>query len=69
MLRRERLDLHSGVIDANHQGFSYRGLHVCDGLAIPADLGVNPSLTIPTLAERAIARVMPKDAMAAEEGA
>jgi cholesterol oxidase len=41
-----------GVIDSNHQVFNYPGLYVCDGSVIPANLGVNPSLTITALAER-----------------
>ena len=45
----------TGVIDAYHRVFGYPGLHVVDGSAIPANLGVNPSLTITALAERAIA--------------
>ncbi|WP_250038101.1 GMC oxidoreductase [Paractinoplanes maris] len=45
----------SGVVDAYHRVFGYDGLHVIDGSAVPANLGVNPSLTITALAERAIA--------------
>lgn len=45
----------SGVIDAYHRVFGYEGLHVIDGSAVPANLGVNPSLTITALAERAVA--------------
>jgi cholesterol oxidase len=41
-----------GVIDAQHQVFGYPGLYVVDGSAIPANVGVNPSLTITALAER-----------------
>jgi cholesterol oxidase len=44
----------SGVIDSRHQVFGYRGLYVCDGSAIPANLGVNPSLTITAMTERAM---------------
>lgn len=40
------------VIDKNHQVFHYPGLYVCDGSVIPANLGVNPSLTITAMAER-----------------
>lgn len=41
-----------GVIDANHEVFGHPGLYVVDGAAIPANVGVNPSLTITALAER-----------------
>ncbi|MBN2548058.1 MAG: GMC family oxidoreductase [Anaerolineales bacterium] len=49
-------DSEQGVIDANHQVFGYPGMYVVDGSAIPANVGVNPSLTITALAERAISR-------------
>lgn len=42
-----------GVIDPYHRVFNYPGLHVVDGAAITANLGVNPSLTITAQAERA----------------
>jgi cholesterol oxidase len=45
----------TGVVDAYHRVFGYPGLHVVDGSAVPANLGVNPSLTITALAERAAA--------------
>ena len=45
----------TGVIDAYHRVFGYPGLHVVDGSAVPANLGVNPSLTITAMAERATA--------------
>lgn len=45
-----------GVIDVNHEVFGYPGLYVVDGAAIPANVGVNPSLTITALAERFGAR-------------
>jgi len=47
-------DSDSGVIDAYHRVFGHEGLHVIDGAAIGANLGVNPSLTITAMAERAI---------------
>lgn len=45
----------TGVVDAYHRVFGYQGLHVVDGSAVPANLGVNPSLTITAMAERAMA--------------
>lgn len=44
-----------GVIDAYHRVYGHPGLHVVDGSAISANLGVNPSLTITAQAERAMA--------------
>ena len=44
-----------GVIDQWHRVFGYEGLHVVDGSAMPANPGVNPSLTITAMAERAFA--------------
>jgi cholesterol oxidase len=43
-----------GVIDARHRVFNYPGLYVVDGSAVSANPGVNPSLTITALAERAM---------------
>ena len=48
-------DPQSGVIDQFHRVFGHDGLHVIDGAAIGANLGVNPSLTITAMAERAVA--------------
>jgi cholesterol oxidase len=48
-------DAEKGVIDAYHRVYGYPGLHVVDGSAITANLGVNPSLTITAQAERAMA--------------
>ncbi|MGN6129178.1 MAG: GMC oxidoreductase [Nocardioidaceae bacterium] len=45
----------TGVIDPFQRVFDYPGLHVVDGSAITANLGVNPSLTITAQAERAMA--------------
>jgi cholesterol oxidase len=47
-------DAEHGVIDANHRVFGYKNLFVVDGSAVGANLGVNPSLTITALAERAM---------------
>ena len=44
----------TGVVDPFQRVFNYPGLHVVDGSAISANLGVNPSLTITAQAERAM---------------
>ena len=43
-----------GVVDAYHRVYGHPGLHVVDGAAVSANLGVNPSLTITAQAERAM---------------
>ena len=43
-----------GVIDPEHRVWGHSGLSVVDGAAVPANPGVNPSLTITALAERAL---------------
>jgi cholesterol oxidase len=50
-----------GVVDADQRVFGYQNLLVCDGAAVPANVGVNPSLTITALAEHAMSKVPPKD--------
>ncbi len=52
-------DPQSGVVDSRNRVFGYRNLLVCDGAAVPANPGVNPSLTITALAERAMSFVPP----------
>lgn len=44
----------TGVVDPYHRVHGYPGLHVVDGSAVSANLGVNPSLTITAQAERAM---------------
>jgi len=48
-----------GVLDARQRVYGYENLLVCDGSAIPANVGVNPSLTITALAEHAISHIPP----------
>jgi cholesterol oxidase len=54
----------NGVIDAQHRVFGYEGLYVIDGSSISANIGVNPSLTICALAERAMSFIPEKRAAA-----
>jgi cholesterol oxidase len=53
-------DADSGVIDSEHRVFGYENLLVCDGSAVPANPGVNPSLTIAAMAERAMSKIPEK---------
>ena len=46
-----------GVVDSRQRVFGYENLLVCDGSAVPANVGVNPSLTITALAEHAMSEV------------
>jgi cholesterol oxidase len=50
-------DSTQGVVDARQRVFGYENLMVCDGSAVPANVGVNPSLTITALAEHAMSHV------------
>jgi len=54
----------NGVIDHRHRVFGYEGLYVIDGSAMSANPGVNPSLTITALAERAMTFIPPKEGAA-----
>jgi cholesterol oxidase len=47
----------TGVVDKHLRVFGYENLLVVDGAAIPANVGVNPSLTITALAEHAMSGV------------
>jgi len=50
-----------GVIDRNCAVFNYPGLYVVDGSIMPANPGINPSLTITALAEYALSQIPPKE--------
>lgn len=54
-------DSQEGVIDLNFEVFNYPGLFVVDGSVIPANPGVNPTLTITALAEYAMSKVPVKE--------
>jgi cholesterol oxidase len=49
-----------GVVDTHARVFGYERLYIVDGSIIPANLGVNPSLTITAMAEHAMSHVPPK---------
>ena len=49
----------SGVIDDRHRVFGYTNMYICDGSVVASNLGVNPSLTITALAERAMDFIPP----------
>jgi len=48
-----------GVVDYRHRVFGYKNMYVCDGSVVAANLGVNPSLTITALSERAMSFIPP----------
>jgi len=58
-----------GVVDARHRVFGYKNMYVCDGSVVAANLGVNPSLTITALAERAMSFIPPAKETAWDDGA
>jgi cholesterol oxidase len=54
-------DKETGVIDKNNKVFDYHNMYVCDGSMISANPGVNPSLGITALAERAMSKIPHKN--------
>jgi cholesterol oxidase len=50
-------DATEGVVDENFQVHNYPGMYIIDGSIMPANPGVNPSLTITALAEYAMSKV------------
>ncbi len=55
-------DASSGVVNENFEVHNYPGLYIIDGSIVPANPGVNPSLTITALAEYAMSKVNGKGA-------
>jgi cholesterol oxidase len=49
----------NGVVDHRSRLFGYRNVYVCDGSVLSANLGVNPSLTICAVTERAMSFIPP----------
>jgi cholesterol oxidase len=56
-----------GVVDLDCQVHNYPGLYAIDGSIVPANPGVNPSLTITALAEYAMSRVPAKPGAAVRQ--
>jgi len=54
-------DASEGVVDENFEIHNYPGLFIVDGSVMPANPGVNPSLTITALAEYAMSKVGRKE--------
>lgn len=50
-------DAAEGVVNLNMEVFNYPGLYVADGSIVPANPGINPSLTITALAEYAMSLI------------
>jgi len=46
-----------GVIDKDNKVFGYKNMYVCDGSMISANPGVNPSLSITAISERAMSQI------------
>ncbi len=53
-------DVSSGVIDKDNHVFNYQHMLVCDGSMISANPGVNPSLSITAISERAMSKIPKK---------
>jgi cholesterol oxidase len=49
----------NGVVDSQNRVFGYRNMYVCDGSVLAGNLGVNPSLTITAITERAMSFIPP----------
>jgi cholesterol oxidase len=49
----------TGVVDRRNRVFGYKNMYICDGSVVAANLGVNPSLTITALTERAMTFIPP----------
>lgn len=54
-------DAEHGVVDYEQRVFGYENLLICDGSVVPANPGVNPSLTITAMTELAMTRIPESD--------
>jgi cholesterol oxidase len=52
-------DAARGVVDRRHRVFGYENMLICDGSVMPANPGVNPSLTITAMSECAMSAIAP----------
>ena len=57
-------DATTGVVDRHSRLFGYQNFLVCDGSTVPANPGVNPSLTITAMSEYAMSQVAARQAAA-----
>lgn len=46
-----------GVVDESNRVFGYENMYICDGSVLAANLGVNPSMTIAAVTERAMSHI------------
>ncbi len=53
-------DANEGVVNENFEVHNYEGMYIIDGSIMPANPGVNPSLTITALAEYAMSKIKNK---------
>ena len=53
-------DASEGVVNENFEVHNYPGMYIIDGAIVPANPGVNPSLTITALAEYAMSKIPEK---------
>jgi cholesterol oxidase len=51
-----------GVVDSRNRVFGYKNMYICDGSVLAGNLGVNPSLTITAVTERAMSYIPPASA-------
>lgn len=54
-------NIEEGVIDKDNRVFGYHNMFICDGSMISSNPGVNPSLTITALSERAMSKIPAKE--------
>jgi cholesterol oxidase len=59
----------SGVVDRRNRVFGYKNMYICDGSVVAANLGVNPSLTITALTERAMSFIPMANEMSWDDAA